>query len=513
MRVYTLLLAFLMQTAAAEPHREVPPSTAGYIPTGSPAELHDLGLLARLRHPGVRAVGFSSYDRTGGNNDGFKGTYSKLREESGNSVLAEAAGPGILQRIWFTHTSGDRPGLLDSKKEHIQVFIDGRASPALDLPLEQLFSGTHPHFPVPLVNQGSGGFVSYVPIPFRDGCKVVVQGLGVRFYQINLVKLPEAGEISSFVDRPLEEVKSALDRAAQLWSDPAGFEQRELAGADVAKYEVDALAHSAHRFALRAGPATVRSLEIHAARGTEDAWRQARLRIVWDHDDTDDAGVDLPLGLAFGAIEGANPYQSLMLGQEGGDWYNRFPMPYGRQAIFRLDTKLPLKGTVRVRTTRGIPSDAGYFRAAFREATPTRAREDFTWLKESGRGHFAGVLLVTEGKARLPFWLEGDDRFTIDGQLAIHGTGTEDYFNCGWYALEGRLNGPAAYAVSGFPIYRSRGEGWQAAAYRWHLGDPVPFARSIVAGIEHGGENDFAADYRAAVFWYSEGPGPGRPLP
>ena len=243
--------------------------------------------------------------------------------------------------------------------------------------------------------------------------------------------------------------------------------------------------------------------------GTEDAWRTARLRLAWDHDDAAEAGVDLPLGLAFGLVEGAAPYQSLLVGQRTGTWYNRFPMPYRRLAIVRIDTPKPLKGTMVVRTTRGVADDAGYFRAAFRESVPTRPKEDFAWLKESGHGHFAGVLLMTEGKAKLPYWLEGDDRFTIDGQLAIHGTGTEDYFNCGWYALEGRLDRPATYPLHGFPVYRNRDGTWQAAAYRWHLGDPVTFSRSINAGIEHGGENTTLADYRAAVFWYSERPDTG----
>ncbi|MGZ3357468.1 MAG: hypothetical protein ACXVBO_21830, partial [Isosphaeraceae bacterium] len=67
-------------------------------------------LLARLRDPGVQPVGFSSYDRTGGNNDGFNGTYSRIRAEDGNSVLAEVDGPGVVQRIWFTHTSGEPDG-------------------------------------------------------------------------------------------------------------------------------------------------------------------------------------------------------------------------------------------------------------------------------------------------------------------------------------------------------------------------------------------------------------------
>jgi len=510
MAAVPILLLLLAQSGAPDPRGTALTASTGFRPAGRPEELRDLGLLARLRDPGVQPVGFSSYDRSGGNNDGFNGTYSRIRVEDGNSVLAEVSGPGVVQRIWFTHTSGEKPGLLDRKKEHVKIYLDGRDRPALDVPLETIFSGAHPHFPRPLVFEGSGGFVSYVPIPFREGCKILVEGLGVRFYQIGLIKLPAGTDVTSFTEQPGREERAELARAAALWSRPDEYESRELAGADVAHYDVEGLANSTHQYALRAGPATIRSFEIIPALGTEAAWRAARLRIVWDHDEAADAGVDLPLGQAFGWVEGASPYQSLLMGQRGGTWYNRFPMPYHRQAIVRIDTEKPLKGTVQVRTLRGVAPDAAFFHSAQRKSIPTRPGEDFAWLKERGRGHFAGVLLMTEGKSKLPFWLEGDDRFTVDGRLAVHGTGTEDYFNCGWYALEGRLDRPATYAVHGFPVYRNQGETWQAAAYRWHLPDPIPFARTIEAGIEHGGDNTVAADYRAAVSWYSEWPGPWR---
>ena len=178
-----------------------------------------------------------------------------------------------------------------------------------------IFSGTHPHFPRPLVFEGSGGFVSYVPIPFRNGCKILVEGLGVRFYQIDLIKLPTGADVTSFTEQPGPEARAELARAAALWAQPGDYESRELAGADVAHYEVEGLASSTHQYALRAGPATIRSLEIIPAAGTEDAWRAARLRMVWDHDEAANAGVDLPLGLAFGRVEGSGPYQSLLVGR------------------------------------------------------------------------------------------------------------------------------------------------------------------------------------------------------
>ena len=72
--------------------------------------------------------------------------------------------------------------------------------------------------------------------------------------------------------------------------------------------------------------------------------------MVWDDDEAANSGVDLPLGQAFGSVRRGSPYQSLVMGQRDGTWYNRFPMPYHRQAIVRIDTEKPLKGTIRVRT-------------------------------------------------------------------------------------------------------------------------------------------------------------------
>jgi hypothetical protein len=502
MPALTLLLTLLLP--AADPSHSVP---AGYRPSGSVVDLHDLARLALLRDPGVRAIGFSSFDRKGGNDDGFHGTYSRLREEQGRSVLAECAGPGIIQRIWFTHSVANEPGLLDRRGEHLRIYLDGQSVPALDLPLEALFQGKHPRFPKPLVSEGSGGFVCYVPIPFRDGCKVVVDGLGVRFYQINLLSLPSADGVESFTDAISAPERAQLERAVLLWSKPGDLEALALGNPEPAEYTVDLIARASATFELPDGPRTLRSLELVPAAGTADAWRSARLRLAWDTDSSDSAGVDLPLGYAFGQALGSATYESILVGQTGDAWYIRFPMPYRRRGTMRIDTRRPIKGTVRLVSVPAADPTAGYFRAHYVEALPTRKGVDFPLLSAQGRGHYAGTFLATEGRTRLPLWLEGDDRFEVDGQRAIHGTGTEDYFNCGWYALKGRLDRHASYASHGFPVYSQDDKSARAVAYRWHLADPVPFAREIKAGLEHGGENDVAANYRAAVFWYSETPG------
>jgi hypothetical protein len=102
--------------------------------------------------------------------------------------------------------------------------------------------------------------------------------------------------------------------------------------------------------------------------------------------------------------------------------------------------------------------------------------------------------------------LEGDEQFTCDGELRIHGTGTEDGFNCGWYAVPGRLNGPGATPLTGFPVYRMEEQRNIAVAFRWYLTDPVPYEKSIQAELEHGGTNDVNANYRTAAFYYDVEP-------
>src|SRR5262245_36647629 len=69
---------------------------------GIAEELERLARLDRLAEfgTGARVEQISSYDRTGGNDDGFSGRYSFLRKEGENLVLAELEGPGVIQRIW-----------------------------------------------------------------------------------------------------------------------------------------------------------------------------------------------------------------------------------------------------------------------------------------------------------------------------------------------------------------------------------------------------------------------------
>jgi hypothetical protein len=96
----------------------------------------------------------------------------------------------------------------------------------------------------------------------------------------------------------------------------------------------------------------------------------------------------------------------------------------------------------------------------------------------------------------------------VDGELRGQGTGTEDYFNGGWYFQDGPFAAPY-HGVALMDPERGR-----VAAYRWQLPDPVRFRDSIRVELEHGHGNAAVADYATVAFWYQTEPHLElRPLP
>jgi len=469
------------------------------------SELFRLELLPRLNR-GETCKMFSSYDRTGGNDDGFSGKYSKLRVEDGNSVLAEMEGPGCIQRMHFAHSEYGKPGLLNLKNEHIRVYLDGEGKPALDVPLEDIFYGKHEGFPRPLADVALGGFYCYVPIPYKKSCKVVVDGTGVRFYQIVYRTFPTDKGIVTFRNPPYGEQPEALHMAVTAWSLCGKMAPLFYSGGIERAFTLKA--GESLDWALPDGPHMVTALSLKIKPEQAENANSARLQITWDG--AKSPAVDLPLDYFYCQAKKPIPFQSLLVGTMDDAWYNLMPMPYRKSGKITLRASKPLEGTLMLATAPldKNPGDLGYLHAVYNESLPTKTGKYHPYLIRKGRGKFIGAYLVTDGQneSKLPNWLEGDEQFTCDGELRIHGTGTEDGFNCGWYAVPGRLNGPGATPLSGFPVYRKDGERNVAVAFRWYLTDPVSYDKSIEAKLEHGGTNDVNANYRTAAFFYDAAP-------
>ncbi|MBN1591361.1 MAG: DUF2961 domain-containing protein [Pirellulales bacterium] len=489
------------------------PAAADSTPTSPGDEtaaiepLYRLELLPRLRSADSCKM-FSSYDRTGGNDDGFKGTYSKLRVEDGNAVVAEMTGAGCIQRIHLPHSIYSKPGLLGRKGEHIRIYLDGNEKPALDVPLEDIFRGKVDGFPKPLVGEGSGGHYCYVPIAYRDGCKVVFEGTAVKFYAVEYTTYPNAEGVVTFQNPPTDAQRKALAAAAKVWNSCGDLGALDVGDAEETKQAIAVKSGKTLDMALPSGPRMVRAVYLQ---GKPDSLKNAgdvRLEIRWDG--AENPAVDVPLDFFFCQAMAPKDFRSLLVGVNEQGWYNFMPMPYQKSARITLVADKPLDAVLTVVTTElpKRPGELGYLHAAYHESLPTQKGKFHPWLNRQGRGHYVGTYLATAARREMamPSWLEGDEFFTCDGELRIHGTGSEDYFNCGWYGTPGRLLGPCAFPMHGFSVYRKDGEKPLAAAFRWNVPDPIPYEKSIEAKIEHGPGNNIPTDYRSAAFFYDAAP-------
>jgi hypothetical protein len=457
------------------------------IPTPSftPAFL-SIEQLPRFR-PAAEVGAFSSYDRTGGNDDGFSGTYSFLRKEGDGLVIAEVSGPGAITRIW-TATPIAEP---------IEFYFDGESKPRLALPFNQLFSGTTAPFVGPLSGHGAGGYYSYVPLEFAKSIKVIVRAAKMRFFQINYLKYERGVPVRTFRPGDSFEFPSVRHEGRAIRG-----EHVLLPGKAVTIFE----SHAAGRIdSLRLGP----------AQALIDKSRSLVLRMYWEG--ARRPAVQVPLGDFFGYSFGRPAMRSLLLGTEDNWNYSHFPMPYARSARIEIVSEAtdgkPLRLTSELTVSdRGKTAEEGTFHAEWRRENPTVEGKPFTYLDVAGRGHLVGAILQVQGREPgQTLYFEGDDAAIIDGAPVIHGTGSEDGFNGGWYDVPGSWYERTSLPFSGCLEYHKHLA--RTGGYRLFLTDAYIFHRSLRHTIEHGGEgNKVATEHTATSFYYLDRP-EGKPEP
>jgi len=89
--------------------------------------------------------------------------------------------------------------------------------------------------------------------------------------------------------------------------------------------------------------------------------------------------------------------------------------------------------------------------------------------------------------------------------MAIHGTGSEDFFNGGWYDVPGRWDGRRSLPLSGCLDYCKHLA--RSAGYRFMLADPYVYHQSLHFAIEHAPErNDLVTDYVGVAYLYADSP-------
>ncbi len=469
--------------------------------------LTDLECLAVLPQPGEQCAQWSSWDRKSQYNE-TTGKYENwdangdgtgfIRMEGSRQVLAEMAGPGCIWRIWSA----------DPQMGQVQVFLDGAAEPAIDLPFKRYFNGNkEPFTRSTLVHTVAAGWNNYTPIPYQTSCKILAETNWGRFFHFGYATFPKGTTVPTF-RRELDAAESAaLDQADHILTqggvDPAGIRP----GQKVVNKTLTIAPGSTMKLVSLKGPRAIvgirAKVNLPGPPGDRAILRELALRIRWDGETA--PAVWSPFGDFFGTAGGANAYLSLPSGLRGdGWWYSRWYMPFATSAVMELsnDGQSACHVTFEIthaRLDRPIAElgrfHAKWHRDTFPPAEPER-QIDWTILKTEGTGRFVGVMLhVWNPKGR--WWGEGDEKFFVDGEKfpSTFGTGSEDYFGYGWGNSTLFQNCYHSQTMS----TRNKAH---ASLNRWHISDNVPFQKSFEGCIEKYFPNDRPTLYACVSYWY-----------
>ena len=234
-----------------------------------------------------------------------------------------------------------------------------------------------------------------------------------------------------------------------------------------------------------------------------DSLNNLWLKIAFDNEAN--ASVYAPIGTFFGMGQfGPGNIKSLPVGMDADtNFYVYFPMPFTNRAVVQLVSQSTNAIANVVCQINHKPftnsfANVGYFKTYFQYQTPSTSGVDLLLLDKEGSGHFLGVVQSMAGPTARTY-LEGDERIYVDDSLtpALYGTGTEDFYNGGWYFDQGTFTCPS----HGYTAHYANTSDY-TAAYRLFLADAIPFRKHIRVGIEHGPINDVSETTTTLAYYY-----------
>jgi hypothetical protein len=433
---------------------------------------------------------FSCFDLNGGNDD-----YARFlgSDPDGFRIMCDVQGPGVLTHFWCTQRS-----LSDTARW--KIYVDNMVTPLFDVTIHDLFGRIAPFLP-PLCDTVNYARYSYVPIPFATRLKITSHYLGGLYYQFEALRYAPGTAITSMTNPPSADYLVRLDSLQQRFANPAapldlGGEVTRVEGAQALD------AGQTQTIVEQTGSGVSRRLVLWLA--THDRNLHDSLWVRVYADDYPLPLMDGPVNSLLGAADGWRPFQSALSGMSGDSLYLNIPMPFraGLRVEAENRTAAPQLVGAALETVPREPADVKPFRlSSYTEhAQPNPPFNPYTVLNTPGPGNFLGIFWQMRGTDHRT--LEGDERMAWNGAAVPQwqGTGTEDYFNGGyfWSNPNGQVD-PHPLASHG-PLYLGGGN---AAAYRWHIVDPVPFADGFRMTLECGGYSEVTADYQTTAFYYA----------
>lgn len=506
--------------------------------------LSRLSDMKHLANPpvGEQAGSFSSYDRTSSyesetdsycNWDANEDGTGIIRTENEEEVVVELEGSGVIWRVWSA-----KP-----EQGNINFYFDGEQQPSYSRPFkrffEQLTDDVSPAGFPSLAPKLSGGYNSYIPIPFKDGIKITFSKEWGMYYHFTY-SLFEQEDLPSFKEVVSKEgllLLAEVDRALYARGDTYDIDCDKVS-IDFAKEAIQSFELSHSGAITYLGVET--NLEDFSLESQKTILRETLLTIYWDKQEQ--PAVEVPLGDFFGSAPGYNLVKSLALGMTEKRMYANWFMPFsdGAKVIFSYAgtenlqlqisyrfEKIPKKQTDQLLRFHSKWHQGDFKNWASERFEPGGDRHpDWPILLTNGSGRFCGIHLHVLDTWEQPteesqtwwygqwddktidwWWGEGDEKFFVDGEKfpSTFGTGSEDYIGYAWAAEPPFALFDSAYATQSLMPIDGNGH---TSVMRLQICDNVPFNQSFEGFIEK-----YKADtwgdtgvciYEVTPYWYQD---------
>jgi hypothetical protein len=238
------------------------------------------------------------------------------------------------------------------------------------------------------------------------------------------------------------------------------------------------------------GPGTVRHIWMTFPPAPPEAMRAMLLEAFYDG--AAEPSISVPCLDFFGLPHGRPAaYVSALTAVHEGRGFNAYsPLPFRENLRIELtngsNRPMDLYCQVDYTLQPSLPADTGFLHVSFRRENPTTLKRDFV-ISEGlrGPGRFLGCAVGIRTIDAAAWYGEGEVKVYRDGDTGfptICGTGLEDYVGTAW----GMAAHTAPYAGVPLDVREpgSRGNPDYVGFYRWHLPDPIIFARDLKVTIQ-----------------------------
>ncbi|HEX3720871.1 MAG TPA: DUF2961 domain-containing protein [Verrucomicrobiae bacterium] len=464
----------------------------------------------------------STYDRRGGN-EGADASHFLYQLSDTDNVTLDVAGTGVLYFVRYNHWHGSPWHYVVDGSDY-PVSESTTADPLKPV-ADSVFLPT-PAFPSPLAvtwTATRGADLSWVPVgfekSFRMGYSRTHYGTGYYIYDLYVPGSRLSQPIRRWTTEtvPDQDVLALINRAGSDIEPMKNF--KEESGLMTVSDEMQ------NFVTITNAPATLRKLSFTAPQEEALAFGRSRLRITWDKRRL--PSIDAPVALFFGAgtlynrdgreyLVKAFP-SSVRCRARGVELDCYFPMPFFSSARLELlgpagDKITNVAWRVNYEPLKAQPAEVGYFHATYRDFPMPERGQDLVLLDtreaEDGgdwSGSFVGTSFIFSDRANLTT-LEGDPRFFFDDSRTpqAYGTGTEEWAGGGDYWGGLNMTLPFAGHPTGARSAKTavNSEDKIESAYRFLLGDLMPFGRNAVIRLEHGGTDESTEHYQTVAYWY-----------